>query len=151
MADTPAVLFVLGMNAKIYQGASGGAITTLTEMSNVKDVTVSMETGDADITTRANSGWKGIAPTLRTLSVEFEMVWKPGDSGFDALKTAFLTAATVELAVLDGPQATTGSQGPKGTFAITNFSRKEALEEAITVSVTAKLTAWDQWFVKAAA
>jgi TP901-1 family phage major tail protein len=150
MAEAPPVLFVLGMNAKIYQGASGGAITTLTEMSNVKDVTVSMETGDADITTRANSGWKGIAPTLRTLSVEFEMVWKPGDSGFDALKTAFLTAATVELAVLDGPQATTGSQGPKGTFAITNFSRKEALEEAITVSVTAKLTAWDQWFVKAA-
>ena len=147
---TPPVLFVLGMNAKIYQGTTGAEVTALTEMSNVKDVTVTMETGDADITTRANSGWRGIAPTLRTLSVEFEMVWKPGDTGFNAMKTAFLTAATVELAILDGASTVVGSQGPKGTFAITNFSRKEALEEAITVSVTAKLTAWDEWFVKAA-
>jgi TP901-1 family phage major tail protein len=151
MSEPAPVLFVLGMNAKIYQGTTGGEVTALAEMSNVKDVTVSMESGDADVTTRANSGWRGTAPTLRTLSVEWEMVWKPGDTGFDAIKTAFLTAATLELAVLDGDKATTGSQGPKGTFAITGFSRKEALEEAITVSVTAKLTAWDEWFVKAAA
>ena len=119
-------------------------------MSNVKDVTLNLEAGEADITTRANGGWKATAASLRVCSVEFEMVWKPGDTGFNAMKTAFLTAATVELAILDGASTVVGSQGPKGTFAITNFSRKEALEEAITVSVTAKLTAWDEWFVKAA-
>lgn len=139
------VLYVLGMNAKIYLGTTGTLLAALAEMSNVKDVTLTMEAGDADITTRANSGWRASAPTLRSCSAEWEMVWKPGDTGFDAIKTAFLTNATVELAVLDGASTVAGSQGPKGSFSITNFSRKEALEEAITVSVTAKLAAFDEW------
>lgn len=33
-----------------------------------------------------------------------------------------------------------GGEGLDADFSITNFSRKEALEEAITVSVTAKPT-----------
>ena len=142
--------FVLGMNAKIYQGAAGGELSALEEMSNVRDVTLTLEAGEADITTRGNSGWRATAPTLRECTAEFEMVWKPGDDGFDAVKTAFLTNATVELAILDGDKTTAGSQGPKGSFSITQFSRKEALEEAITVSVTAKLAAFDQWVEVAA-
>ena len=81
--------FVLGMNAKIYQGAAGAPIGSLTEMSNVKDVTLTLEAGEADITTRANSGWRATAATLRECNLEFEMLWKTGDAGFEAIKTAF--------------------------------------------------------------
>ena len=137
--------FILGKDAKIYQGAAGGALGTLTEMSNVKDVTLNLEAGEADITTRANGGWRATAPTLRECSCEFEMVWKPGVAGFEAIKNAFLGGAAIELAVLDQARETAGAQGPKGSFSITSFSRNEALEEAITVSVTAKLAAWEQW------
>jgi len=137
--------FILGKDAKIYQGAAGGALGTLTEMSNVKDVTLTLEAGEADITTRANGGWRATAPTLRECTCEFEMVWKPGDSGFDAVKAAFLAGSLLELAVLDQARETTGAQGPKGSFSITSFSRSEALEEAITVSVTVKLAVFDQW------
>jgi len=139
--------FILGMNAKIYQGAAGAALGTLAEMGNVRDVTLNLEAGEADITTRANSGWRATAPTLRECTAEFEMVWKPGDAGFNAVKTAFLTSATLELAILDQDKAIAGAQGPKGSFSITSFSRNEALEEAITVSVTAKLAEFDQWVV----
>jgi TP901-1 family phage major tail protein len=139
--------YVLGMNAKIYQGAAADPLASLTEMGNVRDVTLTLEAGEADITTRANSGWRATAPTLRECTAEFEMVWKPGDAGFDAVKNAFLTNTTLELAILDQDKATTGAQGPKGSFSITSFSRNEALEEAITVSVTAKLAEFDQWVV----
>ena len=143
--------FLLGMNAKIYQGAAAAdpatlSPATLTEMGNVKDVTLSLEAGEADITTRANSGWRATAPTLRECSCEFEMVWKPGDAGFEAIKTAFLSAGTVALAVLTGAHNESGAEGPVGNWSITNFSRSEALEEAVTVSVTAKLAAFGQWF-----
>lgn len=37
------------------------------------------------------------------------------------------------------------SRGIKGTFRVTNFSRKEPLEEAMTVSVTAKLSKFDKF------
>ena len=131
--------FVLGMNAKLYYGVAGA--TAATEMGNVKDVTLTLEAGEADITTRANAGWRATAPTLRECSVEFEMVWNPADAGFTAIKTAFLSAGMVALKILD--QA--GGQGPDGDFSITSFSRNEALEEAVTVSVTAKLAVFRSW------
>ena len=137
--------FILGRDAKIYQGAAGAELAALAEMSNVRDVTLNLEAGEADITTRANSGWRATAPTLRECTTEFEMVWKPGDAGFDAIKSAYLGGTTIELAVLDQARETAGAQGPKGSFSITSFSRNEALEEAITVSVTAKLAAFDEW------
>jgi hypothetical protein len=137
--------FILGKDAKIYQGAPGAELEAMTEMSNVRDATLSLEAGEADITTRANSGWRATAPTLREATCEFEMVWDPADTGFTAIKTAFLTGATIELAPLTGPRDTAGSQGLKGSYAITSFTRNEALEEAITVSVTAKLAVFDEW------
>jgi len=137
--------FILGKDAKIYQGAAGGDLSTLTEMANVRDVTLNLEAGEADITTRANSGWRATVPTLRECTCEFEMVWKPGDAGFEAIRDAFLAGGQLELAVLDGDKATVGTQGIKGTFSITGFSRSEPLEEAITVSVTAKLAVFGEW------
>jgi hypothetical protein len=64
------------------------------------------------------------------------MVWDTADAGFTAIKNAFFNNAVIGLQVLDG----TSGQGLQADFSITNFSRSEALEEAITVSVTAKVT-----------
>jgi hypothetical protein len=139
------VLFVLGMKGKAYFGTTGAELSTLTEMDNIKDLTGTYETGEADISTRANSGWKATAPTLRSCTIEFEMVWKPGDGGFDAVKTAFLAAGTLEFTALDAPKDDATAGGIKGTFCVTNFSRKEPLEEAMTVSVTLKLTKFDKF------
>jgi hypothetical protein len=139
--------YVLGMNAGLYQGAAGATDpATMTEVDNVRDVTLTLEAGAADITTRGNSGWRATAPTLRECTVEFQMVWRPGDAVFDAVKSAFLTAGTVALAALDQKVAVTGAQGPLGDFAITNFSRNESLEEAIVADVTAKLSRFETWY-----
>ena len=131
--------FILGKDAKLYHGTAGSTATT--EMSNVRDVTLNLEAGEADVTTRANSGWRATAPTLRECTCEFEMVWDPADAGFTAIKNAFLASGLIALKILDK----VGGQGPDGDFAITSFSRNEALEEAITVSVTAKLSVFRSW------
>jgi hypothetical protein len=131
--------FVLGMNAKLYYGTAGGPANT--EMTNVRNVTLNLDAGEADVTTRANQGWRATAPTLRECSVEFEMVWDPADAGFAAVKNAYLTNGLIALKVLDKA----GGQGPDGDFSITSFSRSEELEEAITVSVTAKLAVFRSW------
>jgi len=127
----------LGMDAKLYYktgGQSGGG--SWNELANTRDVTLSLETGEADVTTRANSGWRATVGTLKEASVEFEMVWDTADAGFTAIKNAFFNNEMIGLRVLDGD----GGQGLQADFSITNFSRNEALEEAITVSVTAKVT-----------
>jgi hypothetical protein len=127
----------LGMEAvlKFKTGgqAGGGSWTAL---GNTRDVTLNLEAGEADVTTRANAGWRATVATLKEASVEFEMVWDTADAGFTAIKNAFFNNAVIGLQVLDG----TSGQGLQADFSITNFSRSEALEEAITVSVTAKVT-----------
>lgn len=139
--------FILGSDAVIYEGPTDTALGSLTEITNVKDVTLNMEADEADITTRANSGWEATVAALRKATVDFEMIWKTGDTVFDAIRTAFLTGDTVELAILDGPRADSEytSQGLIATFSITGFNRTESLRDAITASVNAKLTVFKSW------
>ena len=138
--------YVLGMDAGLYQGSSGETDPdAMTEVDNIRDTTLSLEAGEADVTTRGNDGWRSTAPTLRECSVEFQMVWQPGDAVFEAIRDAFLDGTKVALAVLDQKRTVTGAQGPVGDFSITGFSRSEALEEAIVADVTAKLTTFEEW------
>lgn len=125
---------ILGMNAVMKYGTAGTrAATTL---SNVRNVTLNLETGESDVTTRANGGWRATVSTLKDASVEFEMVWEPTDAGFSAIKNAFFGNTAIALHVLS---SATG-EGLDADFMITSFTREEALEEAIMVSVTAKPT-----------
>ena len=124
----------LGMEAKLYHGPAG--TTAATEMPNVKDVTLNLEKGEADVTTRGNQGWRATVGTLKDGSIEFVMIWDSSDSGFAAIKTAYFTNAPLALLVLDAEDG----EGLDADFSVTNFSRNEPLEEAITVDVTVKPT-----------
>ena len=131
----------LGLDAKLYFCAAGiGGSPTWTELTNVKNVTLSLTKGEADVTTRANNGWKATAGTLKEGSIEFEMVWDTADTGFSAIKDAYFNNTKIGLAVMDGPVAGPGSQGLWADCMITDFSRDEPLEDAISVKVTAKPT-----------
>lgn len=137
--------YVLGKDAKLYYGANATALASLTEIGNVRDLTLTLTAGEADITTRSNSGWKGTAQGLKEASCEFEMVWNPTDAAFDAVQAAFLAGTTLEFAVLSEARTTVGAKGPKATWSITNFTRTEPLEEAVKVSVSLKLATFTEW------
>jgi len=143
----------LGLECKFYYSDTlldGGTNTPATvswnEIDNVRDLTLNLETGEADITTRANDGWRATAATLKDGSIEFEMLWKPGDAAFDALKDAWVNSEEIALAAMDDEIATSGSEGLAGNFTVTNFSRSEPLEEGVTVSVTVKPSSRTQWY-----
>ena len=129
-----------GMNAKLYRNTGTYAAPVWGEMGNVKDVTLSLEKAEADVTTRANAGWRANAATLKNASIEFEMVWDTGDAGFTAIQQAYFGNTAIEFAVMDGDITVVGTQGLRATMEVFNFSRSEPLEEAITVSVTLKPT-----------
>ena len=126
--------YKLGMEAKLYYGVAGSTATN--EMTNVKDATLNLETGEADVTTRGNLGWRATAATLKNGTIEWTMIWDTGDAGFGAVKDAYFASTPIALCALDGASG----EGLDADFSITNFSRSEPLEEAITVSVTAKPT-----------
>lgn len=130
----------LGLDARLYRNTGTFASPTWDEVKNVRDVTLNLETGESDVSTRGNGGWRANIATLKSASLEFEMMWDTADADFTAIRTAFLANGAIEFAVLDGPSSQSGAQGLRATMAIMNFTRSEPLEEAIKVSVTAKPT-----------
>ncbi len=123
----------LGLDAKLFIGAAGAKAAT--ELTNVKDVTLNLETGEADVTTRAANGWRAMAATLKEGSVEFEMNWDPDDAGFKQIASAFFGGGAISLFVSDGL-----GNGLDADFTVTQFNRSEPLEEALSVSVVCKPT-----------
>ena len=130
----------LGMNAKLSRNTGTFAVPTWSEIKNVRDLTLNLESGEADVTTRGNNGWRATVATLRDASVEFEMVWDTGDAEFEAIKDAYFNNSSVTLGVFDQDNTVTGAQGLHAVMTVSSFSRNEALEEAITVSVSVKPT-----------
>jgi hypothetical protein len=130
----------IGKDAKLYRNSGTYSSPAWNLVSNVRDLTLNLETGEADVTTRGNNGWRATVATLKDASVEFEMVWDTEDLNFIAIRNAFLSNQPLELLVLDGIVISFTNQGLRATCMITGFSRNEPLEEAITVNVSAKPT-----------
>jgi len=130
----------LGLDARLYRntGSPGSLLWVLVE--NVRDLTLNLEAGEADVTTRGNDAWRASLGTIKDASIEFEMVWDTEDFHFVVLKDAFFSGEPVELLVMDGEAGSPESQGLQAMCQIMGFTRSEALEEAMTVSITAKPT-----------
>jgi hypothetical protein len=130
----------LGLEAKLFRNTGTYATPVWNEITNVKDLTLTLEKGEADTSTRAAAGWKTSRGTLKEATVEFDMVWDTLDDDFAAIRDSFLNGTLVDLAVLDGGSAVVGSQGFRSPCEVLKFTRNEQLTEAITVSVTLKPT-----------
>jgi hypothetical protein len=130
----------LGLDAKLYRNTGTYAVPVWSEVKNVKDLTLNLEKGEADVSTRGNSGWRAQLATLKDGNVEFQLVWDTSDPHFASLLDSFLNNTPVEFAVMDGDIAVAGSQGLRALMMVFNFSRSEALEEAIMADVTVKPT-----------
>ncbi len=125
---------VLGLDAKLLRGSAG--TTGGTEVKNVKDLTLNLESGEADVTTRATSGWRASVATLKDASLEFGILYDTADADFTAFQSAYFGNTPMALFVTDG-----AGSGLDADWSITGFSVEQPLEEALTVSVTAKPTA----------
>ena len=70
----------LGYQAKAYINTSTTNTPSWTEISIIRNVTLNLEKGEADVTTRGAKGWKEVLPTLRNV------LWcRTQDSGYDGL------------------------------------------------------------------
>jgi hypothetical protein len=125
----------LGLNAELYYGVAESGAHTLIE--NVKDLTLNLEKAEADVTTRANDGWRATVGTLKDASIEFQMVHDSGDAAFLALRSAFMDGTPLDFRIMSGGD---DSEGLLATCEVMNFTRNEALEEAIMYDVTIKPT-----------
>ena len=123
----------VGLEAQLLYGVAGS--TGNTEATNVKDVSLSLEAGSADITTRAAKGWRVKKATLKEGSLEFDMNYDTEDDLCTTVISNFLSGTAMAFFVTDG-----AGTGLDADFTLTNCSLEQPLEEAITLSVTAEPT-----------
>lgn len=144
--------FVLGKNAKAYFNTttvdSGNHLTVLdsaTEADNIKDLTLNLEKGEADISTRGDGGWTTRAATLKDGTIDFQMRWETSDPFFTAVKNSFLNDTEIAFFALDGAKDVAGSQGLGGNFQVFTFTRNENLTEALMVDVSLRPSSEPDW------
>ena len=124
----------LGLEAKLFRGAAGS--TGSEEVENVKDLTLNLESGEADVTTRKTKGWRASVATLKEASLEFGILYDTDDPDYQAFSSAYINNQPIALFVSDGD-----GSGLDADWSITGFNWDQALEEAQSISVTAKITA----------
>ncbi len=122
----------LGLDAKLYVEGQ--------EVSNCRDLTLSLEKATADVSTRGSGGWRAMVGTLKDATVEFTMVWDTEDANFNVIKDAFLDNTNLHVSVEDGGGGYGAGEGLEATMMVESFSRKEPLEEALTVDVKLRPT-----------
>ena len=112
---------VLGFDAILMRGTAG--VTAATKVTNVRDLTLNLKSSEADV-------------TLTEASLEFGILYDTEDADFTAFRDACFGNTPLALFVTDG-----NGSGLDADWSITRFSIEQPLEEALTVSVTAKPTA----------
>ena len=130
----------LGYQAKAYINTASGTTPTWSEIDIVRNVTLNLEKGEADVTTRGAQGWKEVLPTLKEASIETELVWDTSHTIFGKLLQAFLNDENLEFLFLDGPNTQAGSQGLRAVCGVFKFSRDEQLDGALIANVSFKPT-----------
>jgi len=138
MAFTESLVF--GHDCKLYNNTGTHASPTWNEVSIIKDLTLTLEQNESDITSRSGKGYVQTAGTLIDASVEFGVTWDPAGTDFGQFQDAFLNRAPLDIMILDGDRTTTGSEGLQAFFVVTSFTRNEAVAEVVSAEVTLKLT-----------
>jgi predicted secreted protein len=129
----------LSENAKLYRNTGTNASPTWNEIANVKDLTLSLDKGETDVTTRASNGFQEYVDGMIDATIDFSMLYDPADQDFTALEDAFFAKSAVEFAVMDGiitGAGSTGNQGLRAFCMVKSFTLNENLGEAIMVDVS---------------
>lgn len=128
----------LGLKCKLYRNTGPRNVPVWVELRTARDVTLNLEKGEADLSSRGTGGWEAVVFTLKKAGLDLELVYDPEDAGHAALLDSFLNDTLIDTLVLDGPVTTPGSQGLRADMGVGKFSRKEPLVQGVTVDSNLK-------------
>ena len=128
----------IGLEGKAYRNTGTYGSPSWNECVNIKNLTLQLEKGEADVSRRGSGGWAAVRGTLKKFQADVEMVWENTDADAAAFLDAFLNNTTIEVLLLDGAVGTAGSEGIRATCEVMNFNRTENLEDGMMVNFTLK-------------
>jgi len=135
----------LGKNAKAYYHTTAGtALASMTEMSEVRDMTTAPDIAEIDVGTRGNPG--ETMPGEGGMTCTFDLICTTASLAYIALRTHQQAQTKIAFAALSGAKSVSGSEGPSGDWTILQLDRQENLADAIRYSVKLKCGGGDyEW------
>jgi hypothetical protein len=126
----------LGLNAVCYYKVGGVAGTgEWLPLDNLKNLTLNLESGEADVTTRGANGWRLKIATLKEASIEGDLLYDTADVGCAAIRNAYFGNLLIGILALDGPMTEVGNEGLRCDASVLSFTRDESLEEALAAKI----------------
>lgn len=120
-----------------YNTSGAGGAGTWVVINQVADVTLTLETGTDDVSTRGSGSFRVYAAVLK--DVEAEAQWPVDhaatDAGFSVLRTYMASGSSIGIRVLD---AASGS-GIEADFYVTKIEESTPLDGAARVTCSFKL------------
>lgn len=71
---------ILSEDAKLYYNTGSYGSPTWTLICNVKDLTLSLESAEVDVSTRCGSGFNEYIAGLTDVSISYSMLYDPSDT-----------------------------------------------------------------------
>lgn len=127
--------FTLGRDAYSYRNTGTYLSPTWTKITGIRDLTLNLDSEQADVATRETGRWSAKAVVELTASVDIEMIWRTANTHFAAFRTTYINTSTIEVLILDGPVTTPGSEGLRMESQVGKISRPEPLKDAMKGTV----------------
>ncbi len=129
---------ILGFAGKLYYNTGSHSSPVWVLVDTVGDLDNQMEDDEADATSRAGNGEEWVLGSISKKTIELEVMYDSGNTAWMYLQGAYFARpkTVFEVASMDGPIATTGSQGLRVTVTVMKFGRKEPLKELMKSPVT---------------
>lgn len=121
------------------QGAGFHGSPTWTLVDNIMDLDVDPnEMTEYEASIRRSGGVAVSMATMQKLGIKFKILWTPTDALCVALLAAYQARKGLDMIFLDGPQGTTGSQGPRADWLVMKMPRAEHLADGMTIDIELK-------------
>lgn len=127
----------VGLDMYLYYNSGTYGSPTWSLISNCQDLKGPNEFAEANVS-RRGSGYEQMEPSLIKAQFDWTMINDATDTAFAAMKTRYYARTLTELALADGPIATTGTIYFRIECKLFKFERDEPLEGAASYAITAK-------------
>lgn len=137
--DTP-VQIRIGADAKVYRNTNTYNSPTWIEVDIVRDATLNVSHKEWDASFRGGGGWEAMVATLKSASIDIDVLHQTQDAGYVALRQAWVTKDPIELLVMDGSKDVSGNEGLRATFQVFDFTSPQPLADGQTNKFSVKPT-----------
>lgn len=129
---------ILGLNCTLFHNSGNYASPTWGKCDAVKDANLEITVNEVDASRRGSGGWRLNETTLKEGTLNVTFIKDKGDTVFNAIETKVKANQAMELAVLDGANAS-GTDWLTAFWKATQWNETQGLEDVVQIEAVFRI------------